>query len=124
MSYLELLEQIEDNKMSVSEVISEIERDTQHQMKNRAKKLKINIKDEGKKILLPAIRFGMIKGVLKVCPPFVRWIMKYMSPKSSIESVNLVIHGMSDALDLMKEYPPIDLISVISKENEIVIYTK
>ena len=68
--------------------------------------------------------FGMIKGMLKICPPFVRWIMKYISTESSTESIHYVIEGIGDVLDLMKEYPPIDLINVKSKENEIVIYTK
>lgn len=126
MSYLYLLERIEEGRISVSQAIKEIEKDTQHKMKYRAKKIKVRIKTEGMVIPLPALRFGMIKTMLKICPPFVRFVTKYTTTEEqeSNEIVEIVIDGFSEFLDLMKGYPPINLVNIKSEETEVVIYTK
>lgn len=76
-------------------------------------------------IRLPALRFGMIKAMLKICPPFVRFITKHMATtEESNEMVEIVIDGFSEFLDLMRGYPPINLIHIKSEENEVMICTK
>ncbi|WP_195217890.1 hypothetical protein [Turicibacter sanguinis] len=125
MSYLYLLDRIEEGRITVKQAIKEIEKDTQHKLEYRAKKIKVRIIDEGKVIRLPALRFGMIKAMLKICPPFVRFITKHMATtEESNEMVEIVIDGFSELLDLMRGYPPINLIHIKSEENEVMICTK
>ena len=125
MSYLYLLDRIEEGRITVKQAIKEIEKDTQHKLEYRDKKIKVRIIDEGKVIRLPALRFGMIKAMLKICPPFVRFITKHMATtEESNEMVEIVIDGFSEFLDLMRGYPPINLIHIKSEENEVMICTK
>lgn len=125
MSYLYVLERIEDGRINVKQAIKEIERESKRCASYKAKKIKIHIVDEGKAIRLPAIGFGMIKGVLKVCPPFVKFITKHASdnPKVS-QDVNEIIDTLTIVLDLLKDYPPIDFVRVNSKNDKISISTK
>lgn len=126
MSYLYLLERIEEGRISVKQAIKEIEKDAQRKVKYRAKKIKVRIKTEGMVIPLPALRFGMIKTMLKICPSFVGFVAKYTTTaeEESNEKVEVLIDGFSEFLDLMKEYPPIDFVNIKTEENEVVIYTK
>ena len=44
--------------------------------------------------------------------------------EESNEMVEIVIDGFSEFLDLMRGYPPINLIHIKSEENEVMICTK
>lgn len=54
-----------------------------------------------------------------------RFITKHMATtEESNEMVEIVIDGFSEFLDLMRGYPPINLIHIKSEENEVMICTK
>ena len=125
MSYLYVLERIEEGRLNVKQAIKEIEKDAKRRATYKAKKIKIHIVDDGKAIRLPAIRFGMIKGALKVCPPFVKFITKHASEEQKThQDVNEMIDTLTEVLDLLKDYPPIEFVKVDSEDNQVSIYTK
>ncbi len=125
MSYLYVLERVEDGRINVKQAIKEIERESKRRVNYKAKKIKIHIVDEGKAIPIPAIRFGMAKGVLKVCPPFVKFITKHASDDSkATQDVNEIIDTLTVVLDLLKDYPPIEFVRVNSKNDKVLISTK
>ena len=55
MSYLYVLEKIEDGRLTVQQAIKEIEKESKRRQKHRAKKIKLFIVDDGKSIYLPAV---------------------------------------------------------------------
>lgn len=125
MSYLYVLERIEEGRLNVRQAIKEIEKDAKRRSTYKAKKIKIHIIDDGKAIRLPAIRFGMIKSILKVCPPFVKYIAKHTSGEQKIhQEVDEMIDILTEVLDLFKDYPPIEFVKVDSKNDQVLVYTK
>ncbi len=124
MSYIYVLERIEEGRLTVEQAIKEIEKESRKRQKQRAKKIKLIIIDEGKRIYLPSISLGLIKVFLKLCAPFIKVNQDEMKQKFSKEDMEVVLTHLEDVLKLMKDYPPLDLINVQSKDTTIKIMTK
>lgn len=124
MSYIYVLERIEDGRLTVEKAIKEIEKESRKRQKQRAKKIKLIIIDEGKRLYLPGISLGFIKVFFKLCAPFIKIDQDEVREKFSKEDLDVVLTHLEDILKLMKDYPPLDLINVQSKDTTVKIMTK
>ena len=124
MSYLYVLEKIEDGRLTVQQAIKEIERETKRRQKHRSKKIKLFIVDNGKRIYLPAVSFGLIKSFFRLCAPFIKFDQEAINGKFSKEEIQTILVNLEEVLKIMKEYPPLEFINVKSKNTVIKIMTK
>ena len=124
MSYLYVLEKIEDGRLTVQQAIKEIERESKRRQKHRSKKIKLFIVDNGKRIYLPAVSFGLIKSFFKLCAPFIKFDQEAINGKFSKEEIQTILVNLEEVLKIMKEYPPLEFINVKSKNTVIKIMTK
>lgn len=123
MSYQSILEQIEEGKLTVPQAIKKIEKYSKQQQKFRAKKMKLLIIDDGKQLYLPEVSFGMINYFLKLCAPFIK-MSQDEKQKFTKEDIRIILTHLEELLQLMKDYPPIDLIDIQSDKTIIKIMTK
>ena len=124
MSYLYVLEKIEDGRLTVQQAIKEIEKESKRRQKHRAKKIKLFIVDDGKRIYLPAVSFGLIKSFFRLCAPFIKFDQEAINGKFSKEEIQTILVNLEEVLKIMKEYPPLEFINVKSKNPVIKIMTK
>ena len=124
MSYLYVLEKIEDGRLTVQQAIKEIERESTRRQKHRSKKIKLFIVDNGKRIYLPAVSFGLIKSFFRLCAPFIKFDQEAINGKFSKEEIQTILVNLEEVLKIMKEYPPLEFINVKSKNTVIKIMTK
>ena len=124
MSYLYVLEKIEDGRLTVQQAIKEIERESKRRQKHRSKKIKFFIVDNGKRIYLPAVSFGLIKSFFRLCAPFIKFDQEAINGKFSKEEIQTILVNLEEVLKIMKEYPPLEFINVKSKNTVIKIMTK
>ena len=124
MSYLYVLEKIEDGRLTVQQAIKEIERESKRRQKHRSKKIKLFIVDDGKRIYLPAVSFGLIKSFFRLCAPFIKFDQEAINGKFSKEEIQTILVNLEEVLKIMKEYPPLEFINVKSKNTVIKIMTK
>ena len=124
MSYLYVLEKIEDGRLTVQQAIKEIERESKRRQKHRSKKIKLFIIDNGKRIYLPAVSFGLIKSFFRLCAPFIKFDQEAINGKFSKEEIQTILVNLEEVLKIMKEYPPLEFINVKSKNTVIKIMTK
>ena len=124
MSYLYVLEKIEDGRLTVQQAIKEIERESKRRQKHRSKKIKLFIVDNGKRIYLPAVSFGLIKSFFRLCAPFIKFDQEAINGKFSKEEIQTILVNLEEVLKIMKEYPPLEFINVKSKNTVIKIMTK
>lgn len=124
MSYLYVLEKIEDGRLTVQQAIKEIERESKRRQKHRSKKIKLFIVDNGKRIYLPAVSFGLIKSFFRLCDPFIKFDQEAINGKFSKEEIQTILVNLEEVLKIMKEYPPLEFINVKSKNTVIKIMTK
>ena len=124
MSYLYVLEKIEDGRLTVQQAIKEIEKESKRRQKHRAKKIKSFIVDDGKRIYLPAVSFGLIKSFFRLCAPFIKFDQEAINGKFSKEEIQTILVNLEEVLKIMKEYPPLEFINVKSKNTVIKIMTK
>ena len=124
MSYLYVLEKIEDGRLTVQQAIKEIERESKRRQKHRSKKIKLFIVDNGKRIYLPAVSFGLIKSFFRLCAPFIKFDQESINGKFSKEEIQTILVNLEEVLKIMKEYPPLEFINVKSKNTVIKIMTK
>ena len=124
MSYLYVLEKIEDGRLTVQQAIKEIERESKRRQKHRSKKIKLFIVDNGKRIYLPAVSFGLIKSYFRLCAPFIKFDQEAINGKFSKEEIQTILVNLEEVLKIMKEYPPLEFINVKSKNTVIKIMTK
>ena len=124
VSYLYVLEKIEDGRLTVQQAIKEIEKESKRRQKHRAKKIKLFIVDDGKRIYLPAVSFGLIKSFFRLCAPFIKFDQEAINGKFSKEEIQTILVNLEEVLKIMKEYPPLEFINVKSKNTVIKIMTK
>ena len=124
VSYLYVLEKIEDGRLTVQQAIKEIEKESKRRQKHRAKKIKLFIVDDGKRISLPAVSFGLIKSFFRLCAPFIKFDQEAINGKFSKEEIQTILVNLEEVLKIMKEYPPLEFINVKSKNTVIKIMTK
>ena len=124
VSYLYVLEKIEDGRLTVQQAIKEIEKESKRRQKHRAKKIKLFIVDDGKRIYLPAVSFGLIKSFFRLCAPFIKFDQEAINGKFSKEEIQTILVNLEEVLKIMKEYPPLEFINVKSKNAVIKIMTK
>ena len=124
MSYLYVLEKIEDGRLTVQQAIKEIEIESKRRQKHRSKKIKLFIVDNGKRIYLPAVSFGLIKSFFRLCAPFIKFDQEAINGKFSKEEIQTILVNLEEVLKIMKEYPPLEFINVKSKNTVIKIMTK
>ena len=124
VSYLYVLEKIEDGRLTVQQAIKEIERESKRRQKHRSKKIKLFIVDDGKRIYLPAVSFGLIKSFFRLCAPFIKFDQEAINGKFSKEEIQTILVNLEEVLKIMKEYPPLEFINVKSKNTVIKIMTK
>ena len=124
MSYLYVLEKIEDGRLTVQQAIKEIEKESKRRQKHRAKKINLFIVDDGKRIYLPAVSFGLIKSFFRLCAPFIKFDQEAINGKFSKEEILTILVNLEEVLKIMKEYPPLEFINVKSKNTVIKIMTK
>ena len=124
MSYLYVLEKIEDGRLTVQQAIKEIERESKRRQKHRSKKIKLFIVDNGKRIYLPAVSFGLIKSFFRLCAPFIKFDQEAINGKFIKEEIQTILVNLEEVLKIMKEYPPLEFINVKSKNTVIKIMTK
>ena len=124
MSYLYVLEKIEDGRLTVQQAIKEIEKESKRRQKHRSKKIKLFIVDNGKRIYLPAVSFGLIKSFFRLCAPFIKFDQEAINGKFSKEEIQTILVNLEEVLKIMKEYPPLEFINVKSKNTVIKIMTK
>ena len=93
MSYLYVLEKIEDGRLTVQQAIKEIERESKRRQKHRSKKIKLFIVDNGKRIYLPAVSFGLIKSFFRLCAPFIKFDQEAINGKFSKEEIQTILGG-------------------------------
>ena len=124
VSYLYVLEKIEDGRLTVQQAIKEIERESKRRQKHRSKKIKLFIVDNGKRIYLPAVSFGLIKSFFILCAPFIKFDQEAINGKFSKEEIQTILVNLEEVLKIMKEYPPLEFINVKSKNTVIKIMTK
>lgn len=124
MSYLYVLEKIEDGRLTVQQAIKEIEKESKRRQKHRAKNIKLFIVDDGKRIYLPAVSFGLIKSFFRLCAPFIKFDQEAINGKFSKEEIQTILVNLEEVLKIMKEYPPLEFINVKSKNTVIKIMTK
>ena len=124
VSYLYVLEKIEDGRLTVQQAIKEIERESKRRQKHRSKKIKLFIIDNGKRIYLPAVSFGLIKSFFRLCAPFIKFDQEAINGKFSKEEIQTILVNLEEVLKIMKEYPPLEFINVKSKNTVIKIMTK
>ena len=124
MSYLYVLEKIEDGRLTVQQAIKEIERESKRRQKHRSKKIKLFIVDNGKRIYLPAVSFGLIKSFFRLCAPFIKFDQEAINGKFSKEEIQTILVNLEEVLKIMKEYLPLEFINVKSKNTVIKIMTK
>lgn len=124
MSYLYVLEKIEDGRLTVQQAIKEIERESKRRQKHRSKKIKLFIVDNGKRIYLPAVSFGLIKSFFRLCAPFIKFDQEAINGKFSKEEIQTILVNLEEVLKIIKEYPPLEFINVKSKNTVIKIMTK
>ena len=124
MSYLYVLEKIEDGRLTVQQAIKEIEKESKRRQKHRSKKIKLFIVDDGKRIYLPAVSFGLIKSFFRLCAPFIKFDQEAINGKFSKEEIQTILVNLEEVLKIMKEYPPLEFINVKSKNTVIKIMTK
>ena len=123
VSYLYVLEKIEDGRLTVQQAIKEIEKESKRRQKHRAKKIKLFIVDNGKRIYLPAVSFGLIKSFFRLCAPFIKFDQEAINGKFSKEEIQTILVNLEEVLKIMKEYPPLEFINVKSKNTVIKIMT-
>lgn len=124
MSYLLILDKVEEGRLTVKQAIKEIEKESKHQQKQRAKKIKLCIVDNGKKIFIPGVSFGFIKVFLKLCAPFIKFDQEDIDGKFDKGEIENILVNLEEVLKMMKEYPPLELINVRSKDVVVKIITK
>ena len=124
VSYLYVLEKIEDGRLTVQQAIKEIEKESKRRQKHRSKKIKLFIVDDGKRIYLPAVSFGLIKSFFRLCAPFIKFDQEAINGKFSKEEIQTILVNLEEVLKIMKEYPPLEFINVKSKNTVIKIMTK
>ena len=124
VSYLYVLEKIEDGRLTVQQAIKEIEKESKRRQKHRAKKIKLFIVDDRKRIYLPAVSFGLIKSFFRLCAPFIKFDQEAINGKFSKEEIQTILVNLEEVLKIMKEYPPLEFINVKSKNTVIKIMTK
>ena len=124
VSYLYVLEKIEDGRLTVQQAIKEIEKESKRRQKHRSKKIKLFIVDNGKRIYLPAVSFGLIKSFFRLCAPFIKFDQEAINGKFSKEEIQTILVNLEEVLKIMKEYPPLEFINVKSKNTVIKIMTK
>lgn len=124
VSYLYVLEKIEDGRLTVQQAIKEIEKESKRRQKHRAKKIKLFIVDDGKRIYLPAVSLGLIKSFFRLCAPFIKFDQEAINGKFSKEEIQTILVNLEEVLKIMKEYPPLEFINVKSKNTVIKIMTK
>ena len=124
VSYLYVLEKIEDGRLTVQQAIKEIERESKRRQKHRSKKIKLFIVDNGNRIYLPAVSFGLIKSFFRLCAPFIKFDQEAINGKFSKEEIQTILVNLEEVLKIMKEYPPLEFINVKSKNTVIKIMTK
>ncbi|MDE5977200.1 MAG: hypothetical protein K2G70_01865 [Turicibacter sp.] len=124
MSYISILERVEQGDLTINQAIKEIEKESMHQHQKKAKKMKLSIVNEGRKIYIPGVPFRMIKHFFKLCAPFIHFEDEDVNKKLDKKELNVMLEHLEDLLMLMKEYPPFELIKVSSKDTVIKIMTK
>ena len=85
---------------------------------------KLFIVDDGKRIYLPAVSFGLIKSFFRLCAPFIKFDQEAINGKFSKEEIQTILVNLEEVLKIMKEYPPLEFINVKSKNTVIKIMTK
>ena len=106
VSYLYVLEKIEDGRLTVQQAIKEIEKESKRRQKHRSKKIKLFIVDNGKRIYL------------------IKFDQEAINGKFSKEEIQTILVNLEEVLKIMKEYPPLEFINVKSKNTVIKIMTK
>ena len=124
VSYLYVLEKIEDGRLTVQQAIKEIEKESKRRQKHRAKKIKLFIVDDGKRIYLPAVSFGLIKSFFRLCAPFIKFDQEAINGKFSKEEIQTILVNLEEVLKIMKEYPPFEFMNMKCKNTVIKIMTK
>lgn len=124
MAYLDILDRVEKGNLSVKQAIKAIEKESNRRQKHCAKKIKLLIVDEGKRLYLPAISFGLIKHFFRLCAPFIKFDQEEMNEKFSKEEIEIILVNLEEVLKSMKGYPPLELIHMKSKDTMIKIMTK
>lgn len=124
MSYLSILEKVEDGHLTVKQAIKEIEKEAKHQQKYRAKKIKLCIVDEERTISLPGIPFRFVNFFFKLCASFIQFDQGEVHNQLNQEELDTILMNLEEVLKGMKEYPPLELIHLKSKDKVVKIVTK
>lgn len=124
MSYLLILDKVEEGHLTVKQAIKEIEKESKRKQKHRAKKIKLCIFDNGKKIFIPEVSFGLIKIFFRLCARFIKFNQEDVNGKFSEEEIEAILVNLEEVLKQMKEYPPLELINVRSKDVVVKVITK
>ena len=117
MSYLYVLEKIEDGRLTVQQAIKEIEKESKRRQKHRAKKIKLFIVDDGKRIYLPAVSFGLIKSFFRLCAPFIKFDQEAINGKFSKEELEKLNSIYSNLVNVIDDFCNISLEMLKSKYN-------
>ena len=124
MSYLSILEEVEKRYLSVAKAIKEIEKESKRQQKQQVKKLKLYFMDGKRKRSLPGVSFGFVKHFLKLCASFIQLDLEEGQAQYSKEELDTILMHLEEVLQMMKEYPPLEVISIQAKDKKIQIMTR
>ena len=124
MSYLSILEEVEKRYLSVAKAIKEIEKESKRQQKQQVKKLKLYFMDGKRKRSLPGVSFGFVKHFLKLCASFIQLDLEEGQAQYSKEELDTILMNLEEVLQMMKEYPPLEVISIQAKDKKIQIMTR
>lgn len=124
MSYLSILEEVEKGHLNVAKAIKEIEKESKRQQKQQVKKLKLYFMDGKKKRSLPGVSFGFVKHFFKLCASFIQLDVEEGQAQYSKEDLDTILMNLEEVLQMMKEYPPLEVISIQAKDKKIQIMTR
>ncbi|WP_235070878.1 hypothetical protein [Turicibacter sp. TJ11] len=124
MSYLSILEEVEKRHLSVAKAIKEIEKESKRQQKQQVKKLKLYFMDGKRKRSLPGVSFGFVKHFFKLCASFIQLDVEEGQAQYSKEELDTILMHLEEVLQMMKEYPPLEVISIQAKDKKIQIMTR
>ncbi|BEH91295.1 MAG: hypothetical protein HFE54_01255 [Turicibacter sp.] len=123
MNYLAVLEKIESGQLNVPQAIKEIERGTKLK-KQSACKIKLLVTHRGKKILLPAVSLKFVTPFLKLCAPFITFEQGESTNPLTKEEKSQILRHLKEIVELMADYPPIEVFRLQSEEIQVRIITQ
>jgi len=123
MKTIEIIDNLEKNKITVDEAVEEILKYKEEDLPQKnAKFLKIKVTDgeEGKKINIPPLPLGLVSGLTS----FGLLVGAKFSDDKDLKKINR--KDLKEVFDELKKHPPFKLVDVVDESDGTVveIYTK